>query len=300
MDRYTGPVLFEGEAAAELFFQGLGSAMVGFPRTVVDDVRFEGAFRNNSGLADKVGARILPDFIALKDTPVEREFHGQALFGSYQVDDDGVKAGETVLVDKGILQSLLHTRSLIPDTTHSSASRRATGAMPSNLIFTVANPLPNDQLRAELMRLAKQRNKEYGIVVRRIGNRSLLASLGRARTIMFNSSNGPASISVEPVLEASKVFADGHEEPVRNLGINGLTLEAFRSIVAVSEPSTVYTAPVRITSRSPSTGVSFLQQGGPMVVSTNAPSMLFEDMTLERPTGDVPILPFSAHPYFEK
>ena len=150
------------------------------------------------------------------------------------------------------------------------------------------------------MRLAKQRNKEYGIVVRRIGNRSLLTSLGRARTIMFNSSNGPASISVEPVLEAYKVFADGHEEPVRNLDINGLTLEAFRSIVAVSEPSTVYTAPLRIASRSPLTGVSFLQQGGPMVVSTNAPSMLFEDMTLERPTGDVPILPFSAHPYFEK
>ena len=61
-------------AAAELFFQGLGFALVGFPRTVVDEVRFEGAFRNNSGLADKVGARILPDFIALKDSPVELEF----------------------------------------------------------------------------------------------------------------------------------------------------------------------------------------------------------------------------------
>ena len=142
MDRYTGPVLFEGEAAAELFFQGLGSAVVGFPRTVVSNVRFEGAFRNNSGLADKVGARILPDFIALKDTPVEREFHGQQLFGSYQVDDDGVKAAETLLVDKGILQTLLRTRSLIPDTTHSTASRRATGAMPSNLILLSRQPAP--------------------------------------------------------------------------------------------------------------------------------------------------------------
>jgi predicted Zn-dependent protease len=300
VDRYTGPVLFEGEASAELFLQALGSAMVGTPRTVVDDLRFEGIFRNNSGLSDKVGARVLPDFLALKDAPAAREFRGMPLYGSYQVDDDGVKAGETALVDKGILQTLLHTRALIPDTTHSTGSRRSTGAMPSNLLFSAEKPMTADQLKAELIRLAAQRHKEYGVVVRRIGNQQLLASLGRSRIIMNNTSGGPGSISVQPVLEAYKVFPDGHEEPVRNLNINGLTLEAFRSIVAVSEPSTVYTAPVLILNRSPLTGVSFLQPGGPMVVSTNAPSTLFEDITFERPTGDVPIPPFSGHPYFDR
>jgi predicted Zn-dependent protease len=299
VDRYTGPVLFEGEASAEMFLQALGSAMVGTPRTVVDDLRFDGLFRNNSGLSDKVGARVLPDFLALKDAPATRVFRGMPLFGSYQVDDDGVKAGETVLVDKGILQTLLHTRALIPDTTHSTASRRSFGAMPSNLLFSAEKPMTDEQLKAELIRLAAQRHKEYGIVVRRIGNQQLLASLGRSRVIMNNNSGGPGSIPVQPVLEAYKVFPDGHEEPVRNLNINGLTLEAFRSIVAVSEPSTVYTAPVPILNRSPLTGVSFLQPGGPTVVSTNAPSMLFEDITFERPTGDVPIPPFSVHPYFD-
>jgi predicted Zn-dependent protease len=299
VDRYAGPVLFEGEASAELFLQALGSAMVGTPRTVVDDLRFEGMFRNNSGLADKVGARVLPDFMTLKDAPATRVFRGTPLFGSYQVDDDGVKTGETVLVDKGILQTLLHTRALIPDTTHSTASRRSTGAMPSNLLFSAEKSMTEEQLKAELIRLAAQRHKEYGILVRRMGNQQLLASLARSRIVLANNSNGPGSISVQPVVEAYKVFPDGHEEPVRDLNINGLTLDAFRSIVAVSEPSTVYTAPVLILNRSPLTGVSFLQPGGPLVVSTNAPAMLFEDMTLERPTGDVPIPPFSGHPYFD-
>jgi hypothetical protein len=136
-------------------------------------------------------------------------------------------------------------------------------------------------------------------LVRRIGNLQLLASLARTRRVMFNNAGGPGSVSVQPVLEAYKVFADGREEPVRNLDINGLTLDAFRSVVAVSEPSSVYTAPVLILNRSPVTGISFLQPGGPTVVSTNAPAMLFEDVTLERPTGDVPIPPFSKHPYFD-
>jgi predicted Zn-dependent protease len=298
VDRYSGPVLFEGESAAELFLQAVGTAMVGTPRTVVDDLRFEGMFRNNSGFADKVGARILPDFLTLKDSPVTREFHGMPLFASYQVDDDGVKAGETVLVDKGILQTLLRTRALIPDTTHSTGSRRSTGAMPSNLLFSMERQMTGEQLKAELIRMAAQRHKDYGILVRRIGNPQLQVNMGRSRVIFFNNSNGLGSISVEPVLEAYKVFPDGHEEPVRNLNINGLTLDAFRNILAVSESSTVYTAPVRILNRSPMTGVSFLQPGGPMVVSTNAPSMLFEDITLERPTGDVPIPPFSGHPFF--
>jgi predicted Zn-dependent protease len=300
LDRYSGPVLFEGEAAAELFLQSLGGALVGTPRTVVDDVRLEGIFSNNGGLADRVGARVLPDFLTIKDTPAIRETQGQPLFGSYQVDDDGVKAGESILVDKGILQTLLHTRALIPGTTHSTASRRSTGAMPSNLLFSADKPLTEDQLKGELIRLTKQRNKEYGILVRRIGNPQLLTNLGRARTIIINGSNGPGSVSVEPVLEAYKVFPDGHEEPVRNLNIQGLTIDAFRNIAAVSEPSTVYTAPVRIIARLPVAGISFLQPGGPTVVSTNVPSMLFEDMTLQRPTGEVPIPPFSAHPYFDR
>lgn len=58
-------------------------------------------FSANGGLTDKIGSRILPDSVSLKDAPSAREFHGQPLFGNYQVDDDGVKGGETELVDKG-------------------------------------------------------------------------------------------------------------------------------------------------------------------------------------------------------
>ena len=304
LDRYSGPVLFEGQAAAELFFQSLGGALTGTPRTVSDGGGLGGAMisamNSNGGLADRIGSRILPDFLSLKDAPALRDYKGQALLGGYQVDDDGVKAGETPLVDRGILQALLHSRALIPNTTHSTANRRASGVTPSNLIFAAEKPLTAEQLKAELLRLVKQRNKEYGIIVRRMNNQMQSISLARSRVVVFNMSTGPASLQVEPVLEAYKVFPDGREELLRNLNINGLTLDTFKSIVAVSEPSTVYTAPMRVSARLSLAGLATLAAGSLNVVSANVPSMLLEDLTLQKPTGDVPVLPFSTHPYFEK
>ncbi len=197
-------------------------------------------------------------------------------------------------------RSVLHTRALIPNTTHSTASRRGPGATPSNLLFTAEKPLTAEQLKAELIRMVKQRNLEYGILVRRMSNPQLAVSLARSRVIMFSSSNGPGSITVEPLLEAFKVFPDGHEEQVRNLNVTGLTMGDFRNIIAVSEPSSVYSAPVRITSRTPFAAIAFLQPGGPSVVSAAVPSMLFEDMSLQRPSGDIPNLPFSTHPFFDR
>lgn len=44
VDRYSGPVLFAGQAAGELFLQAVGASLTGNPRTVADDIRFEGMF----------------------------------------------------------------------------------------------------------------------------------------------------------------------------------------------------------------------------------------------------------------
>jgi predicted Zn-dependent protease len=300
VERYTGPVLFEGQAAGELFFQGIASALVGVPRVVVDDLRFESAYNSDGGLAGKIGARILPDFLSITDNPATREFQGKPLYSGYQVDDEGVKAGPTVLVEKGVLKTLLHTRALIAGTTQSTASRRGPFPSPSNLIIAADKAMKEDQLKAELIRLVKQRGKEYGIVVRRMGNQSLAASLNRSVIIIFSGGNAPGSISVEPLIEAYKVFPDGHEELARNVTINGLTLGSFKDIVAVSDTPYIYAAPVRNTVRMPMMGTSFSSFGGPPVVSAVVPSLLFDEMTLERPKGDIPNLPVTKHPFFDK
>src|SRR5207248_8232034 len=49
-----------------------------------------------------------------------------------------------------------------------------------------------------------------------------------------------------PALHAAvavKLFPDGHEEPIRNASVSGLTAASFKSIVAASQSRTVYTSP---------------------------------------------------------
>jgi hypothetical protein len=45
--------------------------------------------------------------------------------------------------------------------------------------------------------------------------------------------------------------------------------------------------------------LTFSAVAGPNVVSIAAPSMLFDDMTLLRPAGEIPNLPYVKHPFFE-
>jgi hypothetical protein len=216
------------------------------------------------------------------------------------VDDDGVTPHPTVLVDKGILKTLVHTRALIPGTTRSTANRRGNGPMPSNLLITSDKSRTLEELRAELLRMTKQRGNDFGIVVKRMANPMTQSPLNRSRIIIMTGGNGPGNINVEPLIEAYKVFPDGHEELVRNLNLNSLTLASFKDIVAVSDAASVYTAGMRMTIRSPAMMMSFLPPGGPSFVSVGTPAMLFDDMTLQRPTGDVPNLPFTKHPFFDK
>jgi hypothetical protein len=110
----------------------------------------------------------------------------------------------------------------------------------------------------------------------------------------------PGSLSIEPLTEAYKVFPDGHEELARNLTVNGMTLASFKEIAAVSDTPYVYTAPMRIMVRTPAMPTSFITPGGPNLVSAAVPSLLFDELMLQRPAGDIPTLPVTPRPTFSR
>jgi hypothetical protein len=68
----------------------------------------------------------------------------------------------------------------------------------------------------------------------------------------------------------------------------------------VSDTPYVYTGPIRVQVRLPGVLTARIVAGGPSAVSVVAPAVLFEDMTLQRPSGDVPNLPFIKDPFFDK
>ena len=295
LERYNGPVLFEEQAAAEIFGQAFAPRLLAARRPFSDNANMERAVASvESPFLDKLGSRVLPDFLTVSDDPTATLRNGTLLFGSYKLDDDGVPSGPKTLVENGELKTMLATRVPVRGIAEGFGNRRGSSAMPSNLIVTTAKGLEEKELRAEFLKLVAKRGREFGVVVRRVGNpafryqRDLLASL---------EAGNRGEDRVEPAILAFKLYPDGREELIRNAQLAGISAAAFRDIVAVSQTAPVYTAPFN------SRGAGFSLAGGTTpndvsvpLVSWVVPSMVLDDVTVRKPAGEIPKPPIASRP----
>ena len=287
-EQYNGPVLFEGQAAAELFAQAFAPNLIGRHRPVTEGNMPAMLAGADNPFLDKLGARVLPDFLNVTDDPTRTELSGVPLLGDSRVDDEGVPTHPVSLVEKGRLKTLLVSRSPVRGVLKSTGSAQGSGPAPSNLLVTASDGLDDAALKAELLKLVAQRGKDYGVIVRRLGDPLLRTE----RTpIIISSSSGSRGPRIEPALLAVKVFPDGREEPLRNVEIAGVDAPTFKDILCAGREPHVLTIPFR---------AQLLGGGGIPVCSFAVPSLLFEDVTLKKPTGEVPQPPVAKHPFFAK
>jgi predicted Zn-dependent protease len=274
LENYNGPVLAEGEAAAQLFRLHFVPDLLG-RRSVISDMPGyqQNASQAENPFIDKIGARVLPEFLTVTDNPTLPEYQGRELGGWCRVDDDGIPTRQTTLVEKGILKTLLMSRDPVRGIEHSTGSRHLGQASPTNIFVTAENGLTQAELRAKFLDLVKQRNKEFGIVVRRMRNAN------------------------SPVM-AYKLFLDGHEELIRGVQFSGLNLSAFKEIVAASKDQNILT----VQYWPPRNNMAAFSpvDNGSMAVSLAVPSLLFEDVTVRKARGEIPNPPVTTHPFFSK
>ncbi len=295
LDRYSGPVLFEGQAAAELFAQVLVPRLLGnrVPDAEANFARMLQMSRNP--FLDRIGARVLPRFLNIHDDPGAA---GDGFLGGYPVDDDGVEARSKALVERGVLKSLLTSRNPVPGIDRSTGNRRGDGPAPSNLIVASTNGMNREELHAEFMLLVEERG-DYGVVVRRLAKPE--AGDGPASAMSLLRGGPQAGPALGNASLAYRVFPDGREELIPRAELVAVTEAAFRDIVAVSDTSTVYSFP-----HSPAGGLipsflagAFSAFGLGEVVSVSIPDLLFEELSLRKPSGNVPHLPVANHPSFD-
>jgi predicted Zn-dependent protease len=297
-ETYTGPVMFQGEAAAELVNGVLAPRLVAIRRPVYDDPMFERlAARGEDDVPVAVGSRVLPRSFTVTDDPTSRIHEGQSVSG-YLVDDDGVRARATSLVEHGILRALLTTRVPAAGMPHSTGSRRGHGAAVSNVFVATDSGLTTEQLRSRLLALAAERGLPYAIIVRRLGNPFL--SAGRDPMAMIASLRGAGEASISMAV-AAKVFPDGHEEPLRNASLLGVTATTFRNIVAATRSRAVVTTSLHGRMGGSAMFVAVRRSGfirfpEPMA-SYVVPSLLFDELSLRGPTDDGSRLPVIKPPW---
>jgi len=263
--RYNGPVLMEGQAAAVLFAHDFGNqlasnAQVGTAASLISSMLATAP----ASMINKVGTRVLPDFLSVENNPLLTQADGRALLGSYKFDEEGVPAQETVLVKDGMLKTLLSSRKPARGIHASTGSMREKGVSPGNLIVDSSKGATRDELKQQLVALIGQRSLEYGYIVRRLAGNT--------------------------AVEAVRVFPDGHEEAVRDARIAGVNTASFKDVLAASKDRTVYT--------DVAGGSSLLGALGATGDLTTyvVPDMLFEDMEVEHVTNSTPKLPVVPSP----
>jgi len=299
IERYNGPVLFTGQAAGELFHQVFASRLAGWRSPIAEDERLENRLAQLSeSLNDRLGGRVLARSMRLVDDPLAAEIEGVHLFGGYLVDDEGVPAAATTLVERGILKNLLSGRNPSRGVDGSTGNRRGISALPSNLLLSTSDGVTREELVGELMQLMEERELEFGVIVHRLANPLLLAGLDARRS---GAARGDDQ-SVTGVVEAVKIYRDGRQVRLLDPRFAGLSTTSFRDIVAASSTREVYSAPMR----SAQEGIALYSSAtlgsslaGPPVVSVVVPDLLFEELTITAPVESVPTAPSTPHPYFE-
>lgn len=125
-----------------------------------------------SPLKDRIGEKILPEFLTIVDDPTLK---GQD--GSYKYDEDGVKARRVLLIGKGRVIDYLHSRqsagrfSKIYDGDFKSNGHCRAGEDPldepvprmSNLVVSSSKVYSLDELRAMMFEECERRGLKYGI-----------------------------------------------------------------------------------------------------------------------------------------
>src|SRR4029077_8899889 len=79
---YSGPVLFTGQASAEMFARVLAPNLSGQRLPLSDQQQ---ARTNRSELVDRLNRPVLPRFLSVFDDPTAQRLGNQELIGHYQV-----------------------------------------------------------------------------------------------------------------------------------------------------------------------------------------------------------------------
>jgi hypothetical protein len=247
-----------------------------------------------SDFEGRIGSRVLPEFLDVVDDATQTSWEGVPLFGTYDVDEEGIVPQPLTLIEKGRLKSFVLSRQPVKGFEASNGHARLPGpygsrmAAVSNLFLRSSESVSAGDLKQQLIKMLKDRDKPYGIILRKM-DFPTTAPPEELRRLMTSPQVGTSRPVSAPLL-VYKVFPDGREELVRGLRFRGFNARSFRDIAAVSDKSFVFHYMNNL--------VPFNAMGGGYVSPTSvvAPSMLFEDLELERPSDDLPTPPLVPPP----
>ncbi len=222
----TVPVIFGPKMSSSFIHEAIGHRLEGSRLQEEEE---------GHTFKDKIGQKVLPEFLTLLDNPEMSEFNGQSLFGRYHFDEEGVPAQKVVLVEDGILKNFLMSRRPAKDFPRSNGHGRLSiesfgyyglyGVAPmsrmANLIVRSSMKLSSEELEKRLIEECKKRGVEFGLIFEG-------TSGGHTNTQKFNYQ----AFTVNPRLVYRLDAESGAKTLVRGVSIVGTPLNALNKIIA--------------------------------------------------------------------
>jgi hypothetical protein len=244
LDRYSGPVLFEGEGAVGLLRFTLAPHLGGTP--VPEGLSPNEAKQFGGALTDRVGSRVLSSNISLVDDPTAREGNGKPLIGGYKIDDEGVAAQKVELVKDGMLKTLLLSRtpSAKGQVSNGHARRTAEGGAflgtATNLFVNAKGGVPRKALYGKLIAAAKAEGLKFALVIKRFDDAAVTGAPEFTRRELVQMIKSTDQLLPPPAAIAYKVFPNGKQELVRGVQLADVPIRAWKDVLGVSTEKIVY------------------------------------------------------------
>ncbi len=266
---YSGPVLFEKEAAAELL-----SSML--PSLVCARHEMGGVGADDT---HKLNKPILAGSISVVDDPIQKEFKAKFLKSGWDIDYEGVAARRLTLIDKGILKTLCSTRTPNRVMKVSNGHNRGGAASPGHLFVSSDAGTSFAALRQKLIEAGKKEGLEHVLIVRRI--RPSFASGGQMLDVERFNGN---SISLNQVVKVD--VKTGSEQLLRGARLKNISKKNLLTMQAASDDADVYV-------------VNFPTDNSSTTIGMVTPSVLLADVDFAKPLHTTEKAPYLENPYFE-
>jgi predicted Zn-dependent protease len=249
MDRYSGPVLFEGEGAVGLVRFALAPHLGGTP--IPEGLSPQEARLIGGALIDKVGLRVMSPNISIIDDPTTKQGAGKALIGGYKTDDEGVAAQKVEVVKNGTLKTLLLSRTPSAKgqlsngharccSTSSPADGGAFHGSATNLFVSAKGGSSRKALEARVAQLAKAEGLKYGLIIKRIDDAAVTGAPEFTRRELIQMIKSTDPMLPPPVVVAYRVYPNGKQELVRGAQLTEVPIRAWKDVLGTSTDVTVY------------------------------------------------------------
>jgi predicted Zn-dependent protease len=263
---YSGPVMLVGQASTEMFARVLAPNLT----EERGPIGGRGGQSSGSALLDRMNRPVLPANISVYDDPTMKKFGEKSLVGFYPIDDQGVPSQRVSLVEDGLLTNLLTSRRPSKERLQSNGHGRGVPGRETAQVSNFVVKADKDakgfaDLKAELIKLAKDERLDYGIMIKQLsGNQGAIGT---------------------PLLVYKVHVADGREELIRGASAGALTVQSLRHIQSVGTD-------VYVSNRLVGTA------GAETPTTIIAPSVILEELSLDRPSGTQQKPATLTNPYF--